>query len=65
MSDSKVLYEGSIGTYSFQMVDANTIEVWADRDNEYPFSFIYVKDGEIKSKKDFDTEISYWMMRNQ
>ena len=60
----KVLYEGSVGTYSFQMTDENTIEVWADKDNDYPFSYIYVKDGDIKCKKDFDMEIGYWMIRN-
>ena len=61
MSDN-VLYEGSVGTYSFQMINENTIEVWADWDNEFPVACIHVK--EIKSKKDFDMEIGYWMIQN-
>ena len=60
----KVIYEGSIGNYSFQMVDDNMIEVWGTMDNERPESFIYVRDGSIKNKKDFDTEISYWHINN-
>jgi hypothetical protein len=59
----KVIHEGTIGSYSFQMIDENTIEVWGF-DNERPESFIFVKDGCIKSKKDFDMEISYWYMEN-
>ena len=49
----KVIYEGSIGNYSFQMVDENMIEVWGGMDNERPESFIYVRDGSIKTKKDY------------
>jgi hypothetical protein len=60
----KVVYEGVIGGYSFQMVDGNTIEVWSDFDNERPESFIFLKDGVVKSKKDFDMEISYWYLEN-
>lgn len=60
----KVIYEGTISNYSFQMVDQNTIEVWTDFDNERPESFIFVKDESIKTKKDFDMEISYWYMEN-
>jgi hypothetical protein len=60
----KVIYEGVIGGYSFQMVDGNTIEVWSDFDNERPESFIFLKDNAVKSKKDFDMEISYWYMEN-
>jgi hypothetical protein len=60
----KVIYEGIIGGYSFQMTDETTIEVWSDFDNENPESFIFLKEGAIKSKKDFDTEISYWFMHN-
>lgn len=60
----KIIYEGTIGSHSFQMVDNNTIEVWTDFDNERPESFIFVKDGSIKDEKTFHQEISYWYMQN-
>lgn len=60
----KVIYEGVIGNYSFQMVDENMIEVWGSMDNDRPESFIYVRDGSVKNKKDFDMEISYWHINN-
>lgn len=53
-------YEGNIGSYSFLMTDDNTIEIWIDSSSEYPDSFIYLKDGAIRSKKDFDYEIMAW-----
>jgi hypothetical protein len=59
----KVIYEGTIGSYSFQLTDENIIEVWGF-DSERPESFIFVKEGDIKTKKDFDTEISYWHIQN-
>ena len=59
----EVIYEGSIGSYSFQMVDDNMIEVWG-YDNERPESFIYVKAGSITSEKNFHAEISYWYINN-
>jgi hypothetical protein len=58
------LYEGNVGSYSFLMVDNNTIEVWLDTSTEYPESFIHLKEGTIKCEKDFQTEISYWYMHN-
>lgn len=58
-----VLYEGTIGVFNFKMVSPTTIEVWGD-DSDFPESYINLKEGVIKSKKDFDTEISYWYMRN-
>lgn len=57
-------YEGNVGSHSFIMVDDNTIEVWTDYSSEYPESFIYLKEGAVKSEKDFQTEISYWYMQN-
>jgi hypothetical protein len=60
----KVIHEGTIGSYSFMMVDPSTIEVWSDFDNERPESFIFLKEGSIKTEKDFHTEISYWYMTN-
>ena len=59
----KVKYEGKIGSYSFQLTDANTIEIWGFDDSR-PESFIYLKEGAINSQKEFDTEISYWYMKN-
>lgn len=60
----KVIYEGSIGGYSFIMTDSVTIEVWSDFDNERPESYIFLKEGSVKNEKDFHTEISYWYMSN-
>lgn len=60
----KVIYEGTIGSHNFQMVDNQTIEVWTDFDNERPESFIFVKDGSVKNEKAFHQEISYWYMQN-
>ena len=59
----KIIYEGSIGSYSFQYKEGDIIEVWGF-DNEQPESFIYVKEGSIKSEKDFHAEISYWFFKN-
>ena len=57
-------YEGTVGIYTFQMVDDNSIEVWSDLNLEYPDSYIYVKEGSIKSEKDFHFEISDWYLKN-
>lgn len=56
-------YEGTIGSYSFQMTDDDTIEVWGN-DSEYPESYIFIKEGSIKTKKDFDYEISDFFFKN-
>ena len=60
----KVIYEGAIGSHSFQMTDKTTIEVWTDFDNERPESYIFVKEGSITNEKEFHQEISYWYMKN-
>jgi hypothetical protein len=60
----KVIYEGIISGHSFQMVDDTVIEVWSDLDNERPESFIFVTEGSIKSRKDFDYEIMLWASKN-
>lgn len=59
----KVKYEGKIGSYSFQLLTDDTIEIWGFDDTR-PEAFIYIKEGSVKSQKDFDTEISYWYMQN-
>ena len=59
-----MIYEGNVGTYTFQMVDSTTIEVWADLSSEYPESYVYVKEGSIKNEKDFHWEISDWYFKN-
>lgn len=61
---SNVKYESTIGGYSFLMNDSKTIEVWLDSSEEFPNSYIQVREGSIKSLKDFQTEISYWYMHN-
>lgn len=61
---SKYNYESNIGGYSFQMNTPTSIEVWVDSSGEFPDNYITVKEGSIKSKKDFETEISYWYMTN-
>lgn len=60
----KTIHEATIGSYTFQLVDGGTIEIWSDLDNERPQSFIFVKEGSIKCEKDFHQEISYWHMNN-
>jgi hypothetical protein len=61
---SKVLYEGNVGNYSFVMSEYDTIEVWSSLDLEEPDSYIFVKEGSIKTEKQFHQEISYWFMNN-
>ncbi len=58
----KIIYEGSIGQYSFQMVD-DVIEIWGC-DDDRPESFIYLKKGSVTTEKDFQKEISFWYMEN-
>lgn len=55
-------YEGTIGSYSFQMLEDDVIEVWGF-DNDRPESYIYVTKGSVKNEKDFHTEIAYWYMQ--
>ena len=57
-------YEGNVGNYSFIMSGDDVIEVWDSSNLEQPDTYIFVKPGEIKSKKDFDAEISFWWMAN-
>lgn len=59
----RVIHEGSIGSYNFQLTDENIIEVWGF-DNERPESFIYLRENAIKTKKDFDYEIMSWYSNN-
>lgn len=61
MSDK---YEAVIGGYTFLMKDDNVIEVWAGLDSEYPESFIYVKEGSISTRKDFEMEIMDFVLKN-
>lgn len=60
----KIIYEGTISGYNFIMVDENTIEVWSDFDNALPISYIYLRDGEVKTEKEFHYSISDWFMKN-
>ena len=57
-------YEAVVGAYTFMLVDDNTIEIWSDISAEFADSFIYLKNGEIKSRKDFDMEIMSWYSKN-
>ena len=59
-----MLYEGSVGSYSFLMTDENTIEVWSDMGSDRPESYIFLKEGSITTEKDFHQEISYWFIKN-
>lgn len=52
-------YKGEIGGYSFIMKD-DVIEVWFGTEDDYPYAFIYVKAGSIKTEKDFHFEIMSW-----
>ncbi len=61
---SEIKYNGEINNYSFVMKD-NVIEIWSDFESEFPESYIYLKEGAVKNKKDFDIEISSWWIRNK
>lgn len=58
-------YEGVIDEYSFVMRTNTHIEVWSDKSDNYPLTFFTINEGDIKSEKDFHTEISYWFMENR
>jgi hypothetical protein len=45
------------------MTDADIIEVWGF-DNERPESFIYLKEGSVKTEKDFHYEVMSWCSKN-
>jgi len=61
---SGIIYEAEIGNYYFTMINSNTIEVWGDKDAEHPCGFIYLKEGAVKTEKDFHYEISDYFMKN-
>ena len=57
-------YVGNINSYTFIMKEGDdVIEVWSDTDAEYPESYIYLKEGEIKNERQFHMEISDWWIR--
>ena len=62
---NNIVYEATVDGFSFVMRESTEIEVWDNLEDEYPRTFIYVKDGDIKDKKTFDIEISYWIFKNQ
>lgn len=64
MSTAK--YEAAVGIYAFQMIDDNTIEVWStnDPEAEFPESYIFLKDGDVKNLKDFQFEAMGWYSKN-
>ena len=47
------------------MSNPDTIEVWRDENDEFPDTYIYLKEGSIKDEKDFHKEISFWWMDNK
>jgi hypothetical protein len=55
-------YEGNVGNYSFIMNNDDVIEVWADNNLEQAETYIFVRPGSIKTKKQFEQEISFWWM---
>lgn len=56
-------YEAMVGGFTFLMTE-NVIEVWEDKTAEFAYSFIHLKDGEIKNEKQFQLEIMDWYSRN-
>jgi hypothetical protein len=58
-------YIGNINSYTFIMKEEgdDVIEVWSDMDAEFPESYIYLKEGEIKNERQFHLEIADWWMR--
>jgi hypothetical protein len=61
---SEIQYRGEIENYTFIMKD-NVIEVWADFESEYPETYIYLKEGMVNNKKEFEIEIASWWIRNK
>jgi hypothetical protein len=61
---SNIKYEAVIGGYTFLMKDDNVIEVWAELDAEYPESFIYLREGNVLTRKDFEIEIMDFILKN-
>lgn len=57
-------YEAVIGGYTFLMKDDNVIEVWSGLDSEYPESFIYLREGNVLTRKDFEIEIMDFILKN-
>lgn len=64
MSKMSEKYEGNVGNYSFIMQDDDVIEVWSDSNLEQAETYIFIKPGSVKNKKDFEKEISFWWMEN-
>lgn len=58
-------YTGNIEGYTFKMENPDTIEVWEDEANEFPESYIYLREGAVRDEKDFHKEISFWWMDNK
>ncbi len=58
-------YEGNIGNYTFLMDKDDVIEVWYNDNLDQAETYIFVKPGSIKNKKDFEKEISFWWMEHQ
>ena len=58
-------YTGTIEGYTFKMESPDIIEVWKDETEEFPESYIYLREGAVKEKKDFDKEISFWWLDNK
>lgn len=52
-------YTGNINSYSFVMKEnENVIEVWSNMDEEFPYAYIYLREGDVKNEKDFHFEIA-------
>ena len=60
----KEKYEGNVGNYSFIMNEEDLIEVWDSNCLDQPETYIFLKPGAVKNKKDFDAEISFWWLKN-
>lgn len=60
----ETIYTGTINEYTFKMVSPTIIEVWLNETDDYPFSQIFVTEGSVKNKKDFDYEISDWFFKH-
>ena len=61
---SECIYNAEISGFKFQMINENLIEVWSSMDDDFPFSQIYIESGGVKTRKDFDYEISDWYMKH-
>lgn len=56
--------EAEISGYRFKKVNPSTIEVYCNEDDEFPYAFIKLKVGDLRTSKDFHYEIMDWFAKH-